>query len=216
MNLPLLRRIGAFSDVHGDAVALKIALEWFQNQALDAILCCGDLMDGPGDANRCCDLLRLAPIPTVRGNHDLWFLRGWLRDLPDAWLAEELSPVNRRWLENLPSTLRYQTVRGALLLCHGLGENEMACVRSGDYGYALEANLELQNLISGREFSLILNGHTHQTMARSFGELTILNPGALSRAHGGWCAVFDLEAGLAHWMQTSDGEICSKQAHRFE
>lgn len=215
MNSSLLRGIGAFSDIHGDAVALQIALEWFQNQDLDAILCCGDIMDGPGDANRSCDLLRLAQIPTVRGNHDLWFLRGWLRDLPDASRAEELSPVNRRWLDNLSSTLRYQTVRGALLLCRGVGENEMACVKSDDYGYALEANLELQNLINQRDFSLVLNGHTHQTMAQSFGTLTILNPGALNRAHGVWGAVFDLEAGLAHWMQIVDGEICSKEVHRF-
>ncbi len=215
MSDSLLRRIGAFSDVHGDAVALQVALEWFQNQNLDAILCCGDIVDGPGDANRCCNLLRMAHIPTVRGNHDRWLLRGWLRDLPDASRVEEISPVNRGWLENLPATLRYQTVRGALLLCHGLGENEMACVRSDDYGYALEANLELQNLINRRQFSLVLNGHTHQIMARNFGGLTILNPGPLNRAHGGWGAVFDFEAGLASWKQVSDGEICSQQMQRF-
>ncbi len=172
-------------------------------------------MDGAGDANKCCDLLRQAQIPTVRGNHDAWFSRDYGREMPHATRAADVSGLNRAWLENLPSTLRFETSRGALLLCHGLGENNMASVKNDDYGYALEANFELQNLIERREFPFILNGHTHQTMAKRFGALAMLNPGALSRAGGGSLAVFDFSAGLAQWQGFADGEICSRATLQF-
>ena len=55
----------------------------------------------------------------------------------------------------------------------------MAKVRDDDYGYALESNFELQELIQSRRYQFILNGHTHYLMMRNFDGLTVINAGSL-------------------------------------
>ncbi len=52
----------------------------FADLSLDAVLCVGDVVDGGGDADRCCALLSAAAVSTVRGNHDRWFLEDTMRD----------------------------------------------------------------------------------------------------------------------------------------
>jgi Icc-related predicted phosphoesterase len=44
-------------DIHTRATALERLLEFFAQLSLDALLCCGDVLDGPGDALRCVELL---------------------------------------------------------------------------------------------------------------------------------------------------------------
>jgi len=59
----------------------------------------------------------------------------------------------------------------------------MARVTPDDFGYALEANDELQNLLRNRYYRWILNGHSHRRMVRAFPGLTIINAGTLKPGH---------------------------------
>jgi len=67
-----------------------------------------------------------------------------------------------------------------LLLCHGLGGDDMNGVYPGDFGYGLEVNDVLQGLIREGRYRFVVNGHTHLRMVRSFGGLTIINAGSLT------------------------------------
>jgi predicted phosphodiesterase len=69
-----------------------------------------------------------------------------------------------------------------LLLCHGVGDNDMIRLQPGDVGYALESNLELTALIDAGVHRLVVGGHTHRVMVRRFGGLTVVNPGTLLRS----------------------------------
>ena len=82
-------------------------------------------------------------------------------------------------------------LRGAMLLCHGFGEDDMATVRPEDEGYALESNFALQALMESRKHRFVICGHSHQPMVRSIQPLTIINAGTLDRRDRQVCSVID-------------------------
>jgi predicted phosphodiesterase len=168
---------------------------------LDAILCVGDVVTGPGDAGRCCDLLGAADVHTVRGNHDRWFLAGHVSygHLPKATPPEEVNEEQRRFLVSLPPLRGFETARGALMLCHGLGDDDTAGVYPHDTGHALESNHRLHALVSGSEFRFVVNGHTHDRMVRRFDGLTIINAGTLRRDKSPCFATADFAAGIVQF-----------------
>jgi predicted phosphodiesterase len=177
----MLQRLGVIGDVHAEDQRLQAALQFFAERNVDKVLCTGDIVDGAGNVERCCQLLNEHAIDTVRGNHDRWFLNFQARDLPDANDWDELSFASRSWLWSLPPTRAYQTVAGSLLLCHGVGTNDMQFLSADDYGYALQCKDELQQLVRAREFRFMIGGHTHRRMVRRYQELIVINAGTLKR-----------------------------------
>jgi putative phosphoesterase len=203
----MLKKIGVIGDIHTESTRLRKALELLQTMDLDEILCVGDVVDGTGDVNECCDLLREHQVIIVKGNHDEWFLKNTMRDLPVSTPVHAVNEVSRHFLQDLPLELEFQTPAGNLLLCHGLGKHTMAKVRDDDYGYALESNFELQELIQSRRYQFILNGHTHYRMMRNFDGLTVINAGSLLYEEAGYqtmdfnerkIQVYRLESGDPH------------------
>ena len=172
---------GVIGDVHAEDELLEQAIGALRNLGVEVLLCTGDMADGPGDADRCCKILREEDVRVVSGNHDQWLLKGWMRSLRNATLLEELTEGSKTFLSTLPFTYEFQAVGGSVLLCHGLGENDMARVHPDDYGYAVEANFDLQRLIAEGKYRYVINGHTHRKMVRSFGRMTIINAGSLTR-----------------------------------
>jgi predicted phosphodiesterase len=117
-----VKRIAAIGDIHAEDELLEGAINFCREQ-VELIVSVGDIVDGSGDVNRCCALLRENKIPAVRGNHERWLLKNEMRLFADVHYPEDIEKDNLQWLRRLPSTLVFQTVRGSVLLCHGLGEN---------------------------------------------------------------------------------------------
>ena len=204
---PLLRRVGVIGDVHAEDAALAAVLNFLRGMdGLDALLCTGDVVTGPGDANRCCALLREADVLTVRGNHDRWFFAAGYDILPHFTPDTELAGANRLSLASLPITRRLDTVRGPLLLCHGLGNDDMAGVHPGDSGYALHSNHRLHALVGDGTYRFVINGHTHRRMVRTFDGLTIVNAGTLRADHQPGFLIVDFGAGVVQYYDV--GESC--------
>jgi putative phosphoesterase len=174
----MLRRVGAIGDIHAEDELLAEVLS--NMKGLDAVLAVGDITDGWGDVNRTIALLRENGVLAVRGNHDRWRLSSQHDDLPAA--SRDLDAASREFLEALPVTRRFETARGRLLLSHGLGENDMAGLRSHDEGYALESNLPLWRLLSDGAQDFVLFGHTHERMVRRIAPVTFINAGTLHRS----------------------------------
>ena len=80
----LAARVGVIGDVHAEDALLRNALDHFSTSSIESILCTGDVVDGLGSAQKCCDLLQEYGVLAVRGNHDRWFAEGTFRDLADA------------------------------------------------------------------------------------------------------------------------------------
>jgi len=173
-------RLGLVGDVHAEDTLLRLALERLAADGAEAVLCTGDIVDGQGDVDECCRLLQEHGVLAVRGNHDRWFLAGKNLALPHA--TTHVAPTSQRYLAALPTTVELSTAGGPLLLCHGVGENDMAAVKPDDLGYALEANLDLQRLIEqAPQGLLVVAGHSHVPMVRRLGPLVLVNPGTLMR-----------------------------------
>ena len=186
-------RVGLIGDVHAEDVLLERALDELTKLGARTILCTGDIVDGQGSAERCRELLEARNVLTVRGNHDRWISKGTLRTLPNATRRAELSDRTLDYLRVLPPTLAFESTLGSVLLCHGLGSDDMARVGIDDYGYALESNDALQGLRASSH-ELVLCGHTHHAHLHTFAELRLLNAGTLVRDQHPCFVLLDFDA----------------------
>ncbi|MBW2526358.1 MAG: metallophosphoesterase family protein [Deltaproteobacteria bacterium] len=187
-------RLGLIGDLHAEDAILARAMDHLRQRDAELLLCTGDVADGRGSVDGCCDRLRAGDVGTVRGNHDRWLCAGRMRTLPDATDPRQVRADNLEYLRALPTTLDVATPLGLALLCHGLGPNDMAAVGADDYGYALESNTELQTLLHELRYRFVLSGHTHRRMVRTIGQVTMINAGTLQRDHEPCVTVVDFAA----------------------
>jgi predicted phosphodiesterase len=185
--------VGVLGDVHAEDDVLASALAIMRTNSIDHILCVGDIADGRGDLERACRLLKDAGVHCVMGNHDRWALGDEMRQLPEI---SELGPAGRGFLSGLPPMRRYATSRGGLLLCHGLGHDDMIDIKLDTPSDVLETFEVLSELRRNPELGLVVSGHTHAAGVRDLGDLLLVNAGTL-RARPGRPSTFlvlDLDA----------------------
>lgn len=63
-------RVGVISDIHGNFQALSAVLEKLEDEKVDMIVCCGDVVGYGARPNECAETLRRMEVPTIAGNHD--------------------------------------------------------------------------------------------------------------------------------------------------
>jgi predicted phosphodiesterase len=194
-----LRRIGLLGDIHCEDQLLETALKFLQAAGVDLVCAVGDIVDGPGNANRAIELLVEHQVLTIRGNHERWLFAGEMRGLTDANSRFDLNAASWEFLPRLPVQRNLETVAGRALLCHGLAEDDMAGVWPDDSALTLHSNIQLWRLVNSRKYEFLLNGHTHNRMVRSFDHLTIINAGTLYRKHDPCFCIVDFEAGFVRF-----------------
>jgi predicted phosphodiesterase len=116
-------RCAILADIHANLAALTAVLEDIKKKGgVDEVWCLGDIVGYGPQPTECIRLLKQYHPVCVAGNHDM-AAAGKL-DLSyfnaDAayvcqWTYEKLNPVDIRYLEDLPLTVR----RGEFLLAHG-------------------------------------------------------------------------------------------------
>lgn len=109
------QRVGIFSDIHGNLHALQSVLEKLKEEAVDAMICCGDVVGYGANPNECVEVLRELNIPTLAGNHDYAALGlvdiTYFNDVARRailWTREELKPENLDFLKELPLTIEQE------------------------------------------------------------------------------------------------------------
>jgi predicted phosphodiesterase len=209
--------VGVLGDAHAEDERVERALEHFRAVGAAVVLCVGDVTDGYGSATRTVELLEDHGVITVRGNHERWTLANTMRELPAATDPTTLSPRARRFLESLPGTLELRSLLGPLLLCHGIGANDMAKVKPDDAGVALSSKLELQALIRGRHYRLLVNGHSHRPMVRRFDTLTVVNAGTLKRDEHPGVVVVDFARAVVDFVPfDAEGRVDANRTRSVE
>lgn len=187
-------KLGLVGDVHAEDRHLAAALAFFGREKADRVLCAGDVVDGRGDVERTIALLEAGSVLTVRGNHDRWIVADRMRTVPEAHSITALSSSARAWLEGLSPTASLTTPMGELLLCHGIGDDDMMRFRPSDDEYALDSLDALHAIVAEGRFSLLVGGHTHERMVRVVGGLTVVNAGTLREGNDPCCALLDTAA----------------------
>lgn len=201
------QRVGVIGDVHTEYARLRTAIAHLRAQEVDLLLCTGDLPDGPSspaDVERCCAALRDEGVLTICGNHDRWLQDNEMRDLPGATSQDELSDKTLAYLAELPATIEIATPVGLVLLCHGLGENDMAQVQAHERGKELQDNEALQALLKARKYRVLINGHTHRAGVIEHGGISFVNAGTLRRDRNPCCCTIDFERGEVVFYDLSD------------
>jgi predicted phosphodiesterase len=193
-------RLGLIGDVHAEDERLHVAITALMAERVDRILCSGDLVDGHGDVDRACALIKAHQVITVRGNHDRWIRDDDMRTLPNAHVMTKLAPESIEVLKALPSTLTLDLPLGKLLLCHGTGSNDMRKLGPDDSGYAISANDDLLKVLFDPSVAFMVCGHTHVPMVRRFERgsgkpaLLVVNAGTLAREDKPGFAILDTAA----------------------
>jgi predicted phosphodiesterase len=163
------------TDIHANLEALEACLEDAAQRAYDKALVLGDLIGYGADPNAVIERIReLAPLATVRGNHDkvvfgLEMAEGFnaVARAAAQWMLQVLTPENREWAAALPAG---PTVVDALVqICHGSPYDEDAYIFD-------EHDARLALSTSARP--LCLFGHTHYpvTFESYDGTLTTIGP----------------------------------------
>lgn len=206
MGAPTRRitRAGILGDVHAEDARLVRAYRAFDAAAVDAVLCVGDVVDGPGDPDACVALLARRGALVVAGNHDRWFLADELRNLPEA--TQTLESASRDQLLSWPTTLDFDTPRGRLRLAHGVDGDDMAELRPDTRGYALQAS-GVRDLMLDGGLAFHVGGHTHVPMIRAFPGLVALNPGTLTGEEP-LAMVVDFERGEVVFFDLRADDAC--------
>ncbi|MDE1153550.1 MAG: metallophosphoesterase family protein [Micavibrio sp.] len=208
MRLP--SRIGLIGDVHAEHILLQRAVDKLKSRGITQFLCTGDVVDGipngGGDIDACCDILRAENIPTVSGNHERWVIRDgkpW-NDLTDV---DKLRPDTVTWLNDLRTSIKFETPAGGLLLCHGMGDNDMTRFMPDAPDAEMEGDPDVQAVLADNGVSYVINGHSHRRMLRRLKHLTILNVGTLYRTHDACFAELDLANKTVTYFDFVDSDV---------
>jgi predicted phosphodiesterase len=206
-------RFGLIGDVHAEDERLGVAIAALMAAKVDGILCCGDHVD------RVCSTLALHRVTTVRGNHDRWIRADDMRSLPNAHRMTSLTPLTIGMLKTLPRTVTLDVPGGKLLLCHGVGENDMTRLGPDDSGYAISSNDDLLKVLFDATISVMVCGHTHSPMVRRFergagkAALVVVNAGTLAREDSPGFAILDVGARRVEFHAISDDLSTSPRSH---
>ena len=165
-------KIGLIGDIPANDLLLEKAAD-FLSQKQIPIFCTGDLPGEAGNVSRCIEILKKNNIQTVFGKHDEWLEKS------DNYTDEDFS-----FIKTLEQTKEFDTAAGPVLLCHGIGKNNMSKINPDDFGYAIESNYDFQRIAMQGKYKIILNGHSHKKIVKKVYYIVIINAGSLVNEHG--------------------------------
>ena len=198
-----LERFALIGDVHAEDERLETAIALARSEAVEAILCVGDVTDGYGDLDRTLAILEREHVRIVRGNHDRWFLADEMRTLLPAQTRAShpaVEAIVRLW----PPMLEVETTHGTLLLCHAVGDDDFSVIKSHTHEDEVREMDAWRRLVHARRHRFMAAGHTHEAMVRTLDGITILNAGTLKRDKGPVTTIVDLAAGTMRVFDLAD------------
>jgi len=194
-------RILVVSDIHGNWPALLAIRE-----EADAVLCIGDIVEyGPQPA-ACIDWVRTRADHSVRGNHDHGTAQNvdihgnagfrYLTMATRKATIERISPADRRFLADLPTT-KMVTLGGLrFFLVHATPRDPLDEYCPG------EAKL-WESRLANIKADFVCVGHTHAQFCLEVGRTKVLNPGSVGLSRDG--------DPRARYAVIENGEVTLKQ-----
>ena len=177
-------RIGLISDVHASPIPLQQALELFDRENVDQIICAGDIAGYFDSLEATVDLLIQSNCKTIMGNHDQTYV---------DTCAPGDNHKSLNFLQGLPLTLEFEIEQKRILVVH-------AQPPSGQHGgiKLLQQNGDINSQFKdywsarlvGLDQDILIVGHTHQVFAEQLGDIFVINPGSSQFNHS--CMILTL------------------------
>jgi len=173
-------RFAVISDVHGNSLALDAVLGDIARLSVDGVLCLGDHVSGPMDPAGAAARLMALPGPVILGNHDRWVLEDVPQRRVDRFARSQLSAAQLNWLRAMPADAVHA---GEVFLCHGIPGDDNAPWLDNFFDgrtTTLPSEAEVTAHAEGRDFPVLLCGHTHAArFVRLRDGRIIVNPGSV-------------------------------------
>ena len=182
-----------FSDVHGNLPSLEAVLKDIEEEGVDKILHCGDLVGYGPFPNEVIDLIRTRRITGVMGNYDEGV--GYERDDCGCayrdetqrllghrsleWTKAKVTRENREFLRNLPREIRFNQEAFKVLITHGSPR------RINEYLYEDRPLKTFNRLLEAGECNVLVCGHTHLPYHKVIDGKHVVNVGSLGKPKDG-------------------------------
>lgn len=187
-----MKKIGVFTDTHGNLLALKVMLDYFEREGCEEILHLGDIIDIGPYSKECFDIITQNPnITCVLGNHDRNFV---LRDPISPPLSHvptehktqvfaTLTEQDRQIAEKFPLYVTRKCGGQTLLFCHYPFKWNCANTYFDNEPYMfIEQNQTAENFDKMMHdydgIDAVFFGHKHER-ADAVGKRTYVNVGSL-------------------------------------
>ena len=178
-------KIAILSDIHSNVFALQSVLRVVVEKEVEVLMIAGDFVGYYFWPAEVLDLLKNFNPIAICGNHDQMLRKAkkdknYLTEMCKKYgnglrvALDKLDKKQAEWLLNLPESLEYETPDGKILICHGSPweNDEYIYPDSGD------ALLDRYNSLDAK---WIIQGHTHYSMHKKVGDVTIINPGSVGQ-----------------------------------
>lgn len=176
-------KIGLLSDIHGNLRALEAVLRVFDREGVDQIVCLGDIVGYYHQSIAVLNLLIKLNSKGVLGNHEAYLL-GYLQCPKHKFerfflqnVRENVSVKHLNWLSALPLSLEINVNNKKMVFYHGSPLNPLE-----DYVYP---DSDKFDQLSKLHFDYVFLGHTHYSMLKKAGRVTIINPGSCGQPRDG-------------------------------
>lgn len=174
-------KVGIIGDMHGDYDSFIKALDIFDIQGVNQILCAGDIVDRGSDADKIIKVIQERDILSIAGNHDRTVVAN-----QDRWrqhknpqrmreLGRIVSDKTITFLENLPDTLSTHIAEKNILVAHGTPWSDVL----GAFPDSRHSTFERIYNEFADSYDVIILGHTHCPMHAKIDNLHILNAGSI-------------------------------------
>jgi len=171
-------RIGLISDIHSTVAPLQEALDIFQREQVDMIICAGDTAGyGEDELSESIELLKQHQCKVIIGNHD-----HPPEDLTDKTQIEQLS----RYFDSLPNYLSFDIEGKSIYLVHAQPPDLMhGGIKLLDPdGHVLQHRKDYwQQQLKDFDYNILIVGHTHQVFAETIASTLVINPGSTKYNH---------------------------------
>ncbi len=177
-----LVKLVVFSDVHGNAMALRAMLGSQEVKSADGIFFLGDAVGYYFDELDVIALLQGIPkLFAVQGNHDAYYQKE-MSEIERCKLVQKYGPCYDRkdkritsYLSKLPLQGQLQIANRSIYFCHGSPTNPL------EGRIYPDKDIKVQDCVA----DIILCGHTHYRMCRNEQGNLFINPGSLGQPRDG-------------------------------
>ncbi|MGV8984466.1 metallophosphoesterase family protein [Clostridium sp.] len=161
-------KIGIFTDVHNNVIALNSILQLFEEKGCDEILCCGDIIGiGPFPEETVQRIKSLKNIKCVLGNHEKYLINGIKVPYPDGmyenealhheWEHSLLSDDSKNYIKRLPYTLHINREKIKIAVVHYSINDENSYIN-----FTPNPNItDCTKMFSNIDADIIFYGHDH-------------------------------------------------------
>lgn len=183
-------KYGIISDIHGNIIALKEVLKKFDEQKVNKIICCGDVIGiGPEPESAIQELIKNEnKLVCVKGNHEKYLLEGLPKVVHDdkreisegevkchLWNQSQLSKKSKDFISTLKDVEYVYDNNKCICITHYPMKN------NNEYMPLIkEPTLEdYKKLFRPYNADIYVYGHTHKKVINNYENKLYINPGSL-------------------------------------